>query len=317
MRERKTSSPLCFLCGAFLLLAISTSAVAQRHADTVVMFRPGSGPGIGREAAYFPNNVLGLPDSNARPTVPSVDPVQILSLGLGGEIVLGFNAPIVDGPGPDFTVFENAFFYNLGGKQRTFAEPAAVAVSRDGVSFTQFPFDSVTLVGCAGITPTDGRANPFDPTISGGDQFDLSTVGLDSVRYIRLRDLTGIVLNNSAHPFWDPTLTSFDLDAVVALHTASPGNGNADTGAISQPISLQIGRDGQAVVMFQVSQQSQVRVRLWNRLGQQSEQVVDATLPAGIHTVPLGPVPAGSGIWFLTLEESGKLVATYPFGVMR
>lgn len=319
------SPPLCHFCAAttlsllLALLAIAQPGIAQqRHADTVVMFRPGSGPGIGREAKYFPKNVLGLPDSSARPTVPSVDPVQILSLGLGGEIVLGFNVPIVDGPGADFTVFENAFLYNLGGKQRTFAEPAAVAVSRDGVSFTEFPFDSLTLVGCAGITPTDGRADPFNPTNSGGDQFDLSTVVMDSIRYLRLRDVTGIVINNPNHPSWDPTLTSFDLDAVVALHTASPGGSNADTGALPQPIVLRFGSGGgQALVVFQVSQQSHVRVRVWNRLGQQSELVVDATLPAGTHTIPFYPATLGSGVWFLTLEESGKLIATHTFGVTR
>ena len=170
------------LCRLLLLLAMAASAVAQHHADTVVMFRPGTGPGIGRGAEYFPNNVLGFPDTNARPTVPSVDPAQILSLGLGGEIILGFRTPIVDRPGADFTLFENAFHYNLGGKQRTFAEPATVAVSSDGEHFTEFPFDSLTLIGCAGITPTDGHANPLDPAQSGGDHFDLSDIGMDSVR---------------------------------------------------------------------------------------------------------------------------------------
>lgn len=315
------NSPCCYFCTSkhlgllFLLLAMVVLPAVAQHADTVVMFRPGSGPGIGREAKYFPKNVLGLPDSNARLTVPSVDPAQILSLGLGGEIVLGFRTPIVNRPGSDFTVFENAFHYNLGGTQRTFAEPAAVAVSSDGISFSEFSFDSLTLIGCAGITPTDGRADPFDSPNCGGNQFDLSILGVDSVRYIRIRDVTAIIINNPEHPFWDPTLTSFDLDAVVSLNTTP-----SDTGIINPlqpPISLHFTRSGEASVVFNVSQESHVRVRLWNRLGQQTEQVVDATLPGGNHEIPWNSFAISSGIWFLTLEEAGRLVSTHTFTVMR
>lgn len=300
----------------FLLLAMTASAIAQHHADTVVMFRPGTGPGIGRQPAYFPNNVLGFPDTSARPTVPSVNPAQILSLGLGGEIVLGFRTPIVDRAGADFTVFENAFHYNLGGKQRTFAEPATVAVSSDGVSFVEFPFDSATLVGCAGITPTDGRANPLDPAQSGGDHFDLSDVGMDSVRFIRLRDATAIVINNPNHPFWDPTLTSFDLDAVVAIHAATPNDTNI-TGTPQPALALRFGTGGEARVTFGIRQEAHVRVAIWNRLGQQVRQLADRRLSAGEHSISLATDSLPLGVWFLSLEEEGRIAATLPFAVAR
>jgi hypothetical protein len=213
--------------GVCLLLILSTAASAQPWpdlgADAVERFTPGTGQTTGQGSEYFPHNVLGLPDTSARYETATTDPNQIVSLGLGGEIVLRFDRHlIVDGPGPDFTVFENAFHYKLGQKERIYAEPGEVSVSRDGIMFVSFPFDSLTLKGCAGVTPTNGDRNPTDPTVSGGDSFDLAAIGIDSIRYVRIRDVTSIVLNSPSHPFRDPTLSGFDLDAIVAVHAAAP-----------------------------------------------------------------------------------------------
>jgi len=56
--------------------------------------------------------VLGPPRGK-----PGAGSLHVLSLGVGGEIVLGFGGSIVDGDGPDFVVFENAFF--IDGDDRT------------------------------------------------------------------------------------------------------------------------------------------------------------------------------------------------------
>jgi hypothetical protein len=213
------------------LSASSSVAQLQRTfgagADTLLLFRPGAGQNFGQDARFFPRNVFGLPDTAAREDVPSANPAQICSLGMGGEIILGFkNAVLVDRSGADFTVFENAFRKFDGS---VFAEPATVAVSRDGVRFVEFPFDSLSLRGCAGRTPTRGNESPFSPDRSGGDSFDLATIGMDSVRWIKLKDISAMVLNNPRHPFWDPTISGFDLDAIVALHLVS----------LRQPTSVQ------------------------------------------------------------------------------
>jgi hypothetical protein len=214
--KRPSIAIACALTHAGLMLG--TASARAQGADAVETFRPGTGQNAGQGPAWFPANVLGLPDTSARRTVASVDPGEILSLGLGGEIVLRFDsAPIVDGPGVDFTVFENAFVFRIGQRERVYAEPAEVAVSRDGSVFVSFPHDFRTLAGCAGVTPTNGDANPLDPTVSGGDAFDLALIGVDSVRYVRITDLTAIVADDPTHAYWDPTLSGFDLDAVVAI----------------------------------------------------------------------------------------------------
>ena len=187
-------------------------------ADSVVSFVAGSGQNIGQDSTYFPANVLGLPAANASATSPASSPDDICSLGLGGEIVLTFKDKILlDGPGYDFTVFENAFYIN-GDTNNVFGEPAVVSVSKDGINFIDFPIDTLTLDGCAGMIPTKDPLHPFDPSVSGGTPYDLSVLGIDSIKYIKIKDFTYYVLNNPSHPYYSPILSGFDLDAVVGIH---------------------------------------------------------------------------------------------------
>ncbi|MCB0712682.1 MAG: cell surface protein [Ignavibacteriae bacterium] len=215
-RTLRLSVLVCLL----IVVATSTTCAQPWTPDAVDSYVVGEGGGRGE--TNLPDNVLGLPDVSARDDVPTIDPAQVLSLGLGGEIVLRFDqAMIVDGPGVDFTVFENPFIYTLGGKERIYAEPGEVSVSQDGIEFFPFPFDSLSLEGCAGVTPTRGDMDPRNPAISGGDGFDLAEIGLDSIRFIRIRDVSAIIKGNSAHPFYDATVNGFDLDAVVGVNVLS------------------------------------------------------------------------------------------------
>ncbi len=207
-----------FLYILLALAAVSSSKAFERATiDTVILYKWGTGQNSGQSPEFFPNNIFGKPDKSASETVPASNPSDVCSLGLGGEIIVAFkDFEIVDGPGVDFTIFENAFLNPVTNK--LFVEPAVVSVSYDGIHFTQFPFDSLTLDGCAGITPTHGKEDCFNPELSGGDSFDLATIGLQSIRYIRIKDISQILLDNPQHPFYDPIITGFDLDAVCGLH---------------------------------------------------------------------------------------------------
>ncbi|TAE25300.1 MAG: T9SS C-terminal target domain-containing protein [Candidatus Kapaibacterium sp.] len=204
---------LFLLTAQILTFQAITAQTYGAGADTVFSVKWGMGQDFGR--SNFPANVLGLPDTSARANRPSNNPAQVCSLGMGGEIVLGWkNAMLVNRTGADFSVFENAFLRFDG---KVFAEPAKIAVSRDGVRFVEFPFDSLSLQGCAGKTPTNGNESPFNPRVSGGDSFDLATIGMDSIRFVKITDISAIVLNNPRHPFYDPTITGFDVDALVGF----------------------------------------------------------------------------------------------------
>ncbi len=207
-------------------------AQSNRFIDTVYHFKSGEGQNVGQSSEYFPRNIFGPPSKNATKEIPESSPSEVLSIGMSGEIIVGFkDAYLVDGLGIDFIIFENVFINPIN--KKLFAEPALVSVSEDGIKFIDFPFDSLTLEGCAGTKHTNGIAYPFDYTNSGGNGFDIATLGIKKVKYIKIKDITEMILQNASHPFYDPTLSGFDLDAVAGLyvvdeHTSVKSNLNID-----------------------------------------------------------------------------------------
>ena len=175
------------------------------YAIEVVTFTPGAGAGFGEDG--FPEVVLG-PPMGLGETVGSLD---VLSLGVGGAIVLAFAEPIVDGAGADFVVFENPFL--VSGTAEVFAELGQVSVSDDGVTWTSFPCSTDAPRGtwetCAGWRPTlrydPEIVRPVDPDVTGGDPFDLADIAVEQARFVRIDDL--------ATEGEAPT-AGFDLDAV-------------------------------------------------------------------------------------------------------
>lgn len=181
-----------------------------RYATRVVSFTPGEGATFGAER--LPDVVLGPPQGGG----DFRGSTDVVSLGLRGEIVVELGRAVVDAPGDDFTVFENAFEVP-GATLRYWEELGEVSVSDDGVTWRTFACDPAGArphTGCAGWSPvyasvTDGVC-ALDPRVSGGDGFDLAAVGLRRARYVRVRDLgtQGVM----------PPSTGFDLDAVAVLH---------------------------------------------------------------------------------------------------
>ncbi len=241
-----------------LALGLAPPAFAQAttncFADRVVSFTIGTVSAPPAFNSWQPGIVLGPPGS----ATPTTGTTSVMSLGRGGEIVLEFtDNEIIDGPGPDFILFENPFFCTAPPQSAVdgfsvFAEPGIVAVSEDGVEFRTFPYNSAalsqvvsqcsdkaliqSLVGLMGITPnfTGNYTLPDDPLAydaaapggvsgHGGDAFDLATVGLQRARFVRITDPNlSISLPGSAE--------GLDLDAAVALHSIPRlGPGQIDT----------------------------------------------------------------------------------------
>jgi len=183
----------------------------EPYAQELFAHTPGINAGYGQ--AKMPEVVLG-PTMKGSLTSGSVN---VLSLGIGGEIVLSFgDKTVADGPGTDFIVWENAFYVN-GDPSVSFAEFGEVSVSLDGTEWHTFPCDPAQMgpmdEGCAGWRPRKEfdpcSMLPLDPQLVGGDQFDLAELGLDEIRYVKIRDLA----ESGAAP-----TAGFDLDAVGAVH---------------------------------------------------------------------------------------------------
>jgi hypothetical protein len=183
------------------------------YARSVESFTPGEGGGFGESS--LPEVVLGPPRGMGERS----GSLHVLSLGVGGEIVLGFGErTIVNEPGPDFVVFENAFWPG-GVRSMVYAELGEVSVSEDGETWLTFPCDSGGdgeggFAGCAGASPTlkfePLALVPLDAAASGGDAFDLADVQLASARFVKITDLGTLELTG--------TSSGFDLDAVGLTH---------------------------------------------------------------------------------------------------
>ena len=182
-------------------------------ANDHITFTQGQNGGFGKspDPAHEFNIIFG-PPKGAGAYRGSLD---VLSLGRGGEIVVELTDCILfDSAGPDFTVFENAF--------NNFTEPGFVSVSEDGVHYSEFSCDPNVrpYEGCAGITPVYANPansiDPFDPTVSGGDTFDLHDVGLTTARFIKIRDA-----NVGSAPV-GPETGGFDLDAIAIINGTLP-----------------------------------------------------------------------------------------------
>lgn len=182
------------------------------YAQEVVSFKPGPGAGFGQDR--YPEVVLGPPQGKG----VLAGSLDVMSLGVGGELVLSFGArAIVDGPGVDFVVFENSFWYR-GEPEQVFAELAEVSVSEDGETWFSFGCErgqegQHQWPGCAGWSPTLEYAGwelrAVSHELTGGDGFDLAQLGLERVRYVKIRDLS---------EDGQPPSAGFDLDAVGVIH---------------------------------------------------------------------------------------------------
>jgi hypothetical protein len=193
----------------------SPSVLELPYAARVVAFEPGEGAGFGQSG--LPDIVLGPPDGKGN----EAGSLDVLSLGKGGSIVLGFEGlAITDGDGSDLVVFENPFWPG-GDASAVYAEPGEVSVSEDGETWLTFACDHEgdgegNFAGCAGVTPTleydAALGGPLDPLVTGGDAFDLADLGVVSANFVRIRDVSEL---------GDAPSAGFDLDAVGIANAAT------------------------------------------------------------------------------------------------
>ena len=167
----------------------------------VVSVEVGNGAGFGSEEA-----VLGPP----RGLGAASGGLDVLTLGDAGSIVVELGADAVDCEGPDFIVFENPF---LAGTL-AYTELGEVSVSADGRDWTPFVCDPDSAHphdGCAGVDYVYSGVESVDardPTVAGGDAFDLADIGVERIRFVRIVDV------ERTNGLRAPPSRGFDLDAV-------------------------------------------------------------------------------------------------------
>ena len=165
---------------------------------------------------------IGKPDSTT---------TTAISLGEGGDALITFDRPIINGEGKDFVVFENAF-------GPTFLELAFVEVSSDGENFFRFPCNSTSYHNSDNVT--EGRTAEHYNNLAGkyelgwGVGFDLSDIAdndlLDknNIRFVRLVDvINGISTDTYGNIIYDgvswPTYSQgFDVTGVGVINGGTP-----------------------------------------------------------------------------------------------
>lgn len=255
----------------FILAAGRAQAWPDCRPDEVYDFQPEDPATYGHD--LLPSIVTGFPG----PSSATTGSTQVVSLGTGGSITLDFtNNIIVNGPGPDFIVFENAFFCGTvpgssADDYSVFVEPVIVEVF-DGSTWKAFDYDGDALLqvgsttedatcaprslveqltGLAGITPTfsGDRIVPDDPHVWdpdgiggvsgwGGDAFDLADIGVTQTDRIRLTD-SGRIAGFTGSP------QGADIDAVIALNSVPviAGGTDSDGDGLSDADEVAFGTD--------------------------------------------------------------------------
>ncbi len=197
-------------------------------ADIVVSYAPGAGVSAGYDD---PSRALGAPTrvtgesfgfpGVTTPYAGAFEPDEVVTIGRGGSLVLGFHDAVRDDAGNpfgiDLLVFGNQFLISDSDNRATavFDEGGTIELSADGVSWTLLtglsPEGGLPTLGYADVTdpfqstpgsvltdftrPVDPSFNPIGKTFAeivaaydgsgGGLGIDIGAWGLSEVRYIR------------------------------------------------------------------------------------------------------------------------------------
>jgi hypothetical protein len=155
-----------------LVVGASIARADSPFAAAIVSYTPGTGAAAGFSNAA---SALGAPErftgeglvpSCVTPFQPPFMPGEIVSIGVGGELVVAFDHDVLDDPrnpfGIDLLVFGNAFFTDQGFGEGIVAglasEGGEIAVSADGIDWR-----IVAKVEADGLFPTLGYrdASPY------------------------------------------------------------------------------------------------------------------------------------------------------------
>jgi hypothetical protein len=231
----------------------------------------------------------------------------VVSLGDGGSVILQFDKPIKNGPGPDFAVFENGI--TVIGDSTLFMELAFVEVSSDGNHYIRFPAMSFTPTNKQ-IVNGEGNSPAFISNLAGkyaatwGTPFDLQVlqgstgINLQSITHVKIVDVVGSlddryatydVLGNKINdPFPTPFASGgFDLDAV---------------GVINQQLELYAGQAiNTAFIQFPSLIQSDELLRIQDLPGSgqltiydlQGKVILQQTIQDQMLTIPSGTLNPG------------------------
>jgi hypothetical protein len=214
------------------------------HKDSTIIKGWATGCTLNRGWQNIADTSMGKAQVGDETYIPGPAANGVASLGDGGEAIVTFLYPVVNGSGYDFAVFENGFIDQSLDPGTAFLELAFVEVSSDGEHFVRFNAvcNNDTFPQLAGGKGMDASKlnNLAGKYIGGyGTPFDLEelkdkpNLDVNNITHIKVIDVIGCIQNQYAsrdsagHKINDPWPTpfassGFDLDAVgVINHNAA------------------------------------------------------------------------------------------------
>jgi hypothetical protein len=241
---------------------------------------------------------------------------QYLSLGDGGHVILQFENPIANGPGPDFAVFENLIFTPPNQTEVGFAELAFVEVSSDGINYERFPavsdlqyeeqigafgyVDWTLFENLAGVYPAF-YGSPFDLDDIPGEIVDKSRI-----THVKIIDVVGNIdpeyasydsYGNIINDPWPTPFATcgFDLDAVGVINEGSLSVSFAEnTNILVYP--------NPAVDYLNIYSENMEKIKLFDISGR---EILQISVNGNEHT--LNTANMESGVYIIVLECRDKL----------
>lgn len=229
---------------------------------------------------------------------------DVVSLGDSGIAIVTFAAPLKNGLGPDFAIFEN-------GLSNTFLELAHVEVSSDGINYYRFPSHSETqtespIGGFGMLEPTYLNNFAGKYKVGYGTPFDLEelkdSIGLnvDHITHIKILDVVGSLGSKGTKDSYgnkinDPYPTpfnsgGFDLNGVGVIHQQS-------LGLIENNISFKIyPNPSNGIINIEIGGSNyENQLKITNSLGKLIEQrrltntenSIQLALPKGVYFIQL------------------------------
>lgn len=262
-------------------------------------------PGLGYVSAGDSSMATGMADHS------------IVSLGDSGVATLTFAAPIINGTGADFAVFENGFA-NPADPSQAFLELAFVEVSSDGLHYVRFPSASNTQdtaqIAAAGMYMDASLINNLAGKYIGGygTPFDLqeladsANLDINNITHVRIVDVIGSIgahasYDAAGHVINDPYPSAFatggfDLDAVGVLHQK---NTSVNTVANGQRVSVYPNPATDAV-MVTGTHNGTVRATLMDCTGKTMQQY---SWTGNRHSITISQY--AKGVYYLVINDGG------------
>jgi hypothetical protein len=186
---------------ASAILVYPSQVQAASYADSVVAYVPGTAAqGFTNAAAALGEPSRSTPGQFGGPVDPFNPPYladQVVSIGAGGSLTVGFSTPILNAPGHpfglDFIIYGNAGFvitngnYSGGGitdGSLFGANPGTTRVSVSADNINYFQLDPARAPVVDTLFPTDGSGSfdlPVNPQLSQNDFAGLGLAGIRSL----------------------------------------------------------------------------------------------------------------------------------------